>query len=144
MFSSDSYSRKTRISAHFLDAAPAEGDTVTVEGWLTYYDEKKKSWIPLENARVYIYLDGRELGNAETNSYGMFSFSFPVSFAAKHKLEVRFKGKAGYGVTSKTLEFQVLRREDKKRLGRLTRDIFLLILVMIFLLFLTIFFLKSF
>ncbi len=78
MFSSDSSSRKTRISAHFLDAAPAEDEVVTVEGWLTYYDEEKKSWLPLEKAQVSIYVDGREVGKADTNEYGMFSFAFPA------------------------------------------------------------------
>ncbi len=142
MYSSDSFSRKTRVSAHFVDAAPAEGDIVTVEGWVTFYDELKKSWIPMEKARVSIYLDGREIGEAETNEYGMFSFSFMTPFAGKHKLEVRFKGKLGYEVSSKSMEFQVLKKEEKKRLGRLARDILILIIALVFLMFLTIFMAK--
>jgi len=137
-------SRKTRISAHFLDAAPAEDEVVTVEGWLTYYDEEKKSWIPLERARVSIYVDGREIGKAETNEFGMFSFSFPAPYKGRHKLEVRFKGKAGYESSSKSLDFQVMEKEQKLKLGRLARDVFLLIIALIFLLFVAMFVTKMF
>ncbi|WP_456329996.1 hypothetical protein [Archaeoglobus sp.] len=144
MSSSSLSSRKTRISAHFLDAAPAEDDIVTVEGWLTYYDEEKKSWIPLEKAQVTIYVDGRELGKAETNEFGMFSFAFPAPYKGKHKLEVRFKGKAGYESSSKSLDFQVMEREQKLKLGRLARDVFLLIIALIFLLFVAMFVTKMF
>jgi len=132
-------SRKTRISAHFLDAAPAEDEIVTVEGWLTYYDEEKKSWIPLERAQVTIYVDGREVGKAETNEYGMFTFAFPAPYKGRHKLEVRFKGKAGYESSSKSLDFQVMEREQKLKLGRLARDVLLLIIALVFLLFVAIF-----
>lgn len=139
MFSSDSSSRKTRISAHFLDAAPAEDEVVTVEGWLTYYDEEKKSWVPLEKAQVSIYVDGREVGKADTNEYGMFSFAFPAPYRGRHKLEVRFKGKTGYESCSKSLDFQVMEREQKLKVGRLARDVLLLIIALIFLLFVAMF-----
>ncbi|AAB90587.1 MULTISPECIES: Ig-like domain repeat protein [Archaeoglobus] len=139
MSSSNLSSRKTRISAHFLDAAPAEDEIVTVEGWLTYYDEEKKSWIPLERAQVTIYVDGREVGKAETNEYGMFTFAFPAPYKGRHKLEVRFKGKAGYESSSKSLDFQVMEREQKLKLGRLARDVLLLIIALVFLLFVAIF-----
>ncbi len=142
MSSSNSSSRKTRISAHFLDAVPAEDEVVTVEGWLTYYDVEKKSWIPLGNAHVAIYVDGREVGKAETNEFGMFSFTFPAPYKGKHKLEVRFKGKAGYESSSKSLEFQVIEREQKLKLGKLARDVFLLIVALIFLLFVVVFITK--
>ncbi len=139
MFSSDLSSRKTRISAHFLDAAPAEGDVVTVEGWVTYYDEAEKSWKPLENAEVRFYLDGRELGETKTNSYGMYSFSFLAPHLGKHKVEVRVRKKPGYEASSKTIEFQVLKGEEKRRIGKLARDILILIIALIFLLFLALF-----
>uniref|UniRef100_A0A7C3ZRD1 Uncharacterized protein n=1 Tax=Archaeoglobus fulgidus TaxID=2234 RepID=A0A7C3ZRD1_ARCFL len=139
MSSSDLSSSKTRISAHFLDAAPAEDEFVTVEGWLTYYDEKKKSWIPLGKAHVSIYVDGKEIGKAETNEFGMFSFTFPAPYKGKHRLEVRFKGKAEYESSSKSLDFQVIEKEQKLKLGRLARDVFLLIIALVFLLFVVIF-----
>ncbi len=139
MFSSDLSFRKTRISAHFIDAAPAEGELVTVEGWVTYYDEVEKSWKPLENAEVRLYLDGRELGETRTNSYGMYSFSFLAPYIGKHKVEVRFKKRPGYEASSKTIEFQVLKGEEKRRIGRLARDIVILIIAALFLLFFTIF-----
>lgn len=142
MFSSDSFSHKTRVAAHFVDAAPAEGDMVTVEGWVTFYDEIKRSWIPLEGAKVSIYLDGREIGSSETNDYGMFSYTFMAPFAGKHKLEVRFKGKQGYEVSSKSMEFQVLKKEEKRRLGKLAKIIFVLIITLMFLMFLTVFIAK--
>lgn len=145
MFSSDLSSRKTRtrISAHFVDT-PVEGDLATVEGWVTFYDETKKSWIPMERAKIHIYLDGREIGEAETNNYGMYSYSFLAPSAGKHKLEVRFKGKekAGYEVSSKSLDFHVLKKEEKRRLGRALKTAFVLILVMIFLMLLTVFMAK--
>jgi len=140
MFSSDSLS-KTRISAHMLDAAPAEDDAVTVEGWLTYYDERRKSWQPMK-AEVSVYLDGREIGKAEANEYGMFSYTFPAPSMGKHKLEVRFKGKIGFEPSNKILEFQVIRREQKLRLWRLARDVLLLLIAISFLMFLLVFALK--
>ncbi len=144
MFSSDLSSRKTRISAHFIDAAPAEGELVTVEGWVTYYDEVEKSWKPLENAEVRVYLDGRELGETKTNSYGMYTFSFLAPYTGRHKVEVRLRKKPGYEASSKTIEFQVLKGEEKRRIGRLARNIVVLIIAAIFLLFLTLFAVRIF
>ncbi len=144
MFSSDLSSRKTRISAHFIDAAPAEGELVTVEGWVTYYDEVEKSWKPLENAEVRVYLDGRELGETKTNSYGMYTFSFLAPYTGRHKVEVRLRKKPGYEASSKTIEFQVLKGEEKRRIGRLARNIVVLIIAAIFLLFLTLFVVRIF
>jgi hypothetical protein len=137
-------SRRTRIAAHFLDAFPAENDVVTVEGWLTYYDEQKKSWIPMERAPVYIYVDGREVGSTETNHYGMFSFSFPAPYYGKHKLEVRFKGRPGFEVCRKALDFEVTKKEEKLRLGKLARVVLMLIIALIFLMFLAVFISKMF
>ena len=142
MFSSDLSSRKTRISAHFLDAAPSEGEIVTVEGWVTFYDESDKSWKPLGNAEVKIYLDGRELGDTRTNNYGMYSFSFPAPYVGRHKIEVRFRKRLGYEASSKSIEFQVLKGEEKRRIGRLARDIVILIIAALFVLFLTVFITK--
>lgn len=143
MFSSDLSSHKTkiRISAHFVDT-PVEGDLATVEGWVTFYDETKKSWLPMERAKVHIYLDEKEIGKAETNNYGMYSYSFLAPFAGKHKLEVRFKGEGEYEASSKSLDFRVLKKEEKRKLGRIAKTVFVLILIIIFLMLLTLFMAK--
>lgn len=142
MFSSDSFSRRTRVSAHFIDAAPAEGELVTVEGWVTSYDEKDKSWKPLARARVSVRVDGREVGVADTNEYGMFSVTFVAPSAGRHKLEVRFKGKPGYEMSNKSLEFQVLKREEKKRVGKMAKIVLIMIFVLIFIMILSVFIAK--
>ena len=98
----------------------------------------------MERSPVYIYVDSREVGSTETNQYGMFSFSFPAPYYGKHKLEVRFKGKPGYEVCRKSLEFQVVKKEEKLRLGRLARNILIILIALIFLMFLTVFISKMF
>ena len=141
MFSSDSFSRRTRVSAHFIDAAPAEGELVTVEGWVTSYDEKDKSWKPLARARVSVRVDGREVDVADTNEYGMFSVTFVAPSAGRHKLEVRFS-KPGYEMSNKSLEFQVLKREEKKRVGKMAKIVLIIIFVLIFIMILSVFIAK--
>ncbi len=141
MFSSDSSFRRTRVAAHLSDAAPAEVDVVAVEGWLTYYDESEKSWKPLKG-KLHVYIDGRHIGETESNSYGAFSLHFPAPSVGRHKIEVRFKGKFGYEPSSKSLEFQVIEPLEKERLGRLMRNAVLLIMLLIFVLLLSVFMAK--
>ncbi len=133
--------KRTRVAMHFIDATPVEDDVVTVEGWLTFYDEREKSWKPLRG-KLHFYLDGREIGDSESNNYGTFSFTFPAPPRGDHELEVRFKGKPDFEPSYKKMGFRVLEREEKSRIGRIARDAFLLIVFFIFVLILSLFFAK--
>ncbi len=141
MRSSDSSSRKTRVSVHLSDAAPAEGEIVSAEGWLTYYDEGEKSWKPLKG-KLHIYIDGVKVGESESNNYGMFSFPFTAPREGKHKLEVRFKGSPGYDSCYKSMDFQTVRYGEKKRLLRLVKIVFVLLLLLVILSLLSAFMVK--
>jgi len=126
---------------HLADAAPVEGELVTVEGWLTYYDEGEKSWKPLRG-KLHVYVDGVRVGETESNNYGMFSYSFPAPSEGKHKLEVRFKGKFGYEASYKVLDFQVIKIAEKRRIARVARVVAIALLVLVFLMVLSVFIAK--
>lgn len=130
---------KTRVSAHFIDAFVCEGDTVTLEGWLTFYDEENKEWKPLDG-KVRFYLDGKEIGEAEARA-GLFSFSFPSPCIGKHRIDVKFKA-PGYETSSRSLEFEVVKAEKKLSVMRLAKLAMILILLLIISLFLSIFVFK--
>jgi hypothetical protein len=132
---------KTRISAHLLDAFVSEGEKVTVEGWLTFYDEKEMTWKPLDGLLTF-YLNGREIGKAKAQ-YGLFSFTFPSPSVGKHKIEIKFK-EEGYESSYKSLFFEVVEKRKKERVSRVARLIFFLILFLCFILFLSIFLSKLF
>jgi hypothetical protein len=147
MSSSDSFSHefiqnhRTRVAMHFLDAAPIEDEPVTVEGWLTYYDEKDKSWKPLKG-KLSFYLDNRMIGESESNELGIFSFTFLAPVEGRHTIEARFKGKPGYEPSSKKMEFRVLKGEEKRRIMRIARNAMILILFFIFFLIFLMFYVK--
>jgi len=137
--SSSSSLFKTKISAHFLDAFVCEGEIVTVEGWLTFYDENEKEWKPLDG-KVKLYLDGKELGEAEARM-GAFSFNFPAPYLGKHRIDVKFKA-PGYETSAKSLEFEVVKAEKRAYVLRVARLAFLLIMLLVIVLFLSIFMAK--
>lgn len=132
---------KTRISAHLIDAFVSEGEKVTVEGWLTFYDEKEMSWKPLDGTLTF-YLDGREIGK-EKAQYGQFSFSFPSPSIGKHKIEIKFKTE-GYESSYKSLSFEVVEKRRKEMVARFAKIIFLLIFLLCLALFLSVFLAKLF
>ncbi|MEM0214948.1 MAG: hypothetical protein QXU31_02930 [Archaeoglobaceae archaeon] len=132
---------KTRISAHFVDAFVSEGEIVSVEGWLTFYDDKEKEWKPLDG-RIKFYLDGKEMGECEARM-GSFLFSFPSPSIGKHRIDLKFKA-PGYEPSYKSLDFEVVEREKKTSLIRLARMAFLLIMLLVVVLFLSIFIAKRF
>ncbi|MCS7130379.1 MAG: hypothetical protein NZ872_03060 [Archaeoglobaceae archaeon] len=140
MFSSSSLF-KTRISAHFLDAFVCEGELVTVEGWLTFYDEREKEWKPLDG-RIKFYLDGKEIGEAEAKA-GSFSFSFLSPYIGRHKLDMKFKA-PGYEPSYRSLDFEVVKAEKKSNVLRMARLAFILIMLLVIVLFLSIFIAKQF
>ncbi|MEM0204022.1 MAG: hypothetical protein QXO16_09010 [Archaeoglobaceae archaeon] len=131
---------KTKLSAHFVDAYIAEGEMVTVEGWLTYYDEEDKSWKPLDGEIVF-YLDGREIGSANAK-LGQFSFSFLSPSIGKHRIDLKFKAE-GYESSYKSLNFEVVEREKKRSLAKLAKVIFVLILLLCLSFFSIVFFLRA-
>ncbi|MEM0350687.1 MAG: hypothetical protein QXR27_05450 [Archaeoglobaceae archaeon] len=110
-----------------LDAFVVEGEKVTVEGWLTFYDENEKSWKPLDGILTF-YLDGREIGSTEAR-YGQFSYTFPSPVIGKHKIDIKFKAE-GYEMSHKSLSFEVVPMEKKKRIIRFAKIIFILILLL--------------
>lgn len=130
---------KTRLSAHFVNAYVAEGEIVTVEGWLTFYDEKEMTWKPLDGKVVY-YLDGRELGSANAK-LGQFSFSFPSPAIGKHRIDLKFKAE-GYEPSHKSLNFEVVEREKKRSVMRFAKIVFVLILLLCLGFFSTVFFFR--
>lgn len=132
---------KTRISAHFIDAFVSEGEIVTVEGWLTFYDEKEKEWKPLEGILKF-YLDGKELGESQAKM-GIFSFSFLSPYVGRHKIDIKFKAQ-GYEPSYKSLEFEVVKAEKKTQVRRVARIAFLMIMLLLIALFLSIFMAKQF
>lgn len=132
---------KTRISAHFADAFVCEGDIVTLEGWLTFYDDDSKEWKPLDG-KVRFYLDGREIGEAEAKA-GFFSFSFLSPSLGKHRIDMKFKA-LGYETSSKSLEFEVVKAERKLNVMRLAKVAMILVMLLIISLFLSIFMIKLF
>lgn len=137
--SSSSSLFKTRLSAHFLDAYVAEGDVVTVEGWLTYYDEVEKSWKPLDGEVVF-YLDGIKIGST-ISKLGQFSFSFPSPSVGRHKVELKFKAE-GYESSYKAISFEVVGKEKKRSLMRFAKFVFLLILLLSLSILASVFFVK--
>lgn len=131
---------KTKLSAHLVDAYIAEGEIVKVEGWLTYYDEREKSWKPLDGEIVF-YLNGVKIGSSNSK-LGQFSFSFPSPSIGKHRIDLKFKAE-GYEPSYKSLNFEVTERERKRKLMRFAKVIFVLILLISLTLISTVFFLKS-
>lgn len=131
---------KTKISAHFVDAFVAEGEIATIEGWLTFYDEKEKSWKPLDG-EVKFYLDGREVGKT-TSKMGQFKFSFLSPSIGKHRIDLKFKEK-GYEPSYKSLEFEVVKIEKKFKIVRFTKIAFILLLLICAASFISIFLLKQ-
>ncbi len=118
---------KTKLSAHFVDAYIAEGEIVTLEGWLTYYDEKDKSWKPLDG-EVSVYLNGVKIGSTNAK-LGQFSFNFPSPSIGKHRIDLKFKAE-GYEASYKSLSFEVTERERKRSLMRFAKIVFVLILLL--------------
>lgn len=137
MYSSSSLF-KTRISAHFVNAYLAEGEKVTIEGWLTFYDEKERTWKPLDG-KVVFYLDGKEIGSANA-ILGQFSFSFTSPVIGKHRIDIKFKAD-GYEPSYKSMSFEVVEGEKKRELLKFVKIIFVLILVFSLAILLTVFFL---
>ncbi|MEM1579083.1 MAG: hypothetical protein QXN34_02335 [Archaeoglobaceae archaeon] len=138
MYSSNSLF-KTKISAHFVDAFVAEGEVTSVEGWLTFYDEKEKSWKPLDG-ELKFYLDGREIGRASSKT-GQFKFSFLSPSIGKHRLDIKFKEK-GYEPSYKSLEFEVVKIEKKFKIVKFTKIVFILLLLICAAFFISVFLLK--
>ncbi len=122
--------KRTRIAAHFVDARPAVGETVVVNGKLSYYDENTKSWVPMRG-KLEFYLDGELIGTTASGNYGDFTFTFPAKKLGKRKLEIRFKGKYGFDPSYKVLEFKVVRFEEKKRVEKLVRKVFVALLAFV-------------
>jgi hypothetical protein len=137
--SSSNSSFKTRLSAHFADAFVCEGEKVTLEGWLTFYDEKEREWKPLDG-KVKVYLNGREIGEAEART-GLFSFSFPSPYIGKHRVDLKFKA-PGYESSSKSLEFEVVEVQKKMSVARLAKVVLILIMLLAILSFLSVFIIK--
>ncbi len=131
--------KKTRIAAHFADASPALGEVVIVNGKLSYYDENKKSWIPMRG-KLEFYLDGELIGTTASGNYGDFTFTFPAKKLGKRKLEIRFKGKYGFDPCYKVLEFKVVRPEEKRRVEKLVRNVFVALLAFVVVILLLVFF----
>jgi hypothetical protein len=142
MYSTGISSRRTRIAAHFNDT-PVEGEAVTVEGWLTYYDEDDKSWKPMKG-KIGFFVDNRPIGNTESNELGFFTFTLVSPAEGKHSLEVRFRGKEGYEPSTKKLEFRVLSREDRRRIMKFARNVFIILVFICLLMFLVVFIAKFF
>ncbi|MET1124643.1 MAG: hypothetical protein ABWW66_05195 [Archaeoglobaceae archaeon] len=138
MPSSSISSLRTRVSAHLSDAAPSEGDVVSVEGWLTFYDEEEKSWKPMKG-RLLVFLDGRKIGETEANDVGMFSFSFVAPSVGRHKVEVRFPSSGKFEGSTKVVEFRVITAREKLRVARIARIAAVLLLLLVFVLILSIF-----
>ncbi len=118
--------KRTRISAHLADT-PVEDGEVVVEGWLNYYDEEEKKWKPLK-AKIDFYLDERRIGETTSNEVGKFEFSFPSPYIGRHKVEIRFKGRHDLEPSYKLIEFNVLRKEEKRRLTKIAKGLFILVL----------------
>ncbi|MFN3383509.1 MAG: hypothetical protein ACK401_01270 [Archaeoglobaceae archaeon] len=131
---------KTKLSAHFVDAYIAEGEIVTLEGWLTYYDEKEKSWKPLDG-EVAVYLDGVKIGSTNAK-LGQFSFSFLSPSIGKHKIDLKFKAE-GYESSYKSLSFEVTEKERKRSLMKFAKIVFVLILLLCLSLFSIVFLLRA-
>ncbi len=127
---------KTRLSAHFIDSFVCEGEMVTVEGWLTFYDEKEKEWKPLDG-KVKFYLDGKEIGESEAKM-GSFSFSFLSPYIGRHRIDIKFKA-PGYEPSYKSLEFEVVKSEKKSQVMRVAKLIFVLIMLLVIFMILSIF-----
>lgn len=139
--SSSSSLFKTRVSAHLLDAFVSEGEIVTVEGWLTFYDEKEKEWKPLDG-KIKFYLNGKEIGEAEAK-LGTFSFSFPSPYVGKHRIDMKFKA-PGYEPSFRSLEFEVVQAKKKSSVLRLAKTAFILIMLLIAVLVISVFIAKRF
>ncbi|MEM2726769.1 MAG: hypothetical protein QXV61_00735 [Archaeoglobaceae archaeon] len=112
---------------------------VTVEGWLTFYDEKEKEWKPLDG-RIKFYLDGKEIGESDAKM-GSFSFSFLSPYIGKHKIDIKFKA-PGYESSYKSIDFEVVKAEKKSNVMRVARLAFILIMLLLIVLFLSIFIAK--
>ncbi len=143
MLSSDSSYTRTRVSAHLSNAAPVEGETTSVEGWLTYYCEEDKSWKPMKG-KVSVYLDGTKIGEAEANECGIYSFEFVAPYAGKHKLEVKFSGSERFEGSHKLLEFQSLTRKEFLKISKIMKIVALAVLLLILLSLLSVFLVKFF
>ncbi|OYT33787.1 hypothetical protein B6U96_14595 [Archaeoglobales archaeon ex4484_92] len=132
---------RTRIYAHFIDASPAEGEETGVEGGLQFYDVAGRSWKPLVGD-LHFFVDGRKIGVARTDGYGKFLFKFRAFGLGKHKFEIRYSGGRDYEPSTKSLEFKVVRKEEKSRLMILARNVAISFILLVVFLILVIFIVK--
>lgn len=138
---SSSNSLSTRISAHLIDAAPVEGETVSLEGWLTFYDEKDKKWVPLRG-KLNIFLNGVKIGECESDELGFFKFNFVAPTVGKHKVEVKFAGDEKFEGSYRSLNMQTLSVGEKKRVLRIAKIALIMIIFLIVICILTIYLTK--
>ncbi|MCS7121665.1 MAG: Ig-like domain-containing protein [Archaeoglobaceae archaeon] len=141
MFSTNSSSIKTRISAHLSDAAPIEGEMTSLEGWLTFYDEEKKIWKPLKG-KISVFLNGIKVGECESNELGAFSFSFKAPSIGKHKIDLKYSGYENYESSHRSLEIQTLSGIEKRRILKIAKVALFLIFILIIISLITIYLIK--
>ncbi|MCS7119330.1 MAG: hypothetical protein NZ894_04685 [Archaeoglobaceae archaeon] len=122
-----------------MDSFIAKGEKVVVEGYLTLYDEKEKRWKPLDS-EIFFYLDGKEIGFTKPN-FGKFSFKFLSPSLGRHRVDIKFEAE-GYEPSYKSIKFQVVESERKKKILRIAKLIFLFILLLCIFLLISIFIAK--
>jgi len=123
--------RKTRIAGlHFSDARPVVGEKVKIVGYLQWYDEETMRWVPAEHKKVKLLVDGVEVAETTTNTFG--EFTFEVSFTGEHEVEVVFEGTPLLEGCSVKKRVVAMSEDSRKRLMRLVR-IFAILITLILL-----------
>ncbi len=129
--------KKTRIAGlHVNDSKPTIGEDAIISGYIQFYDEKARRWVPLRTW-VRLYVDGTEVDRTPSKPNGSFEFRYSSSITGKKKVEVRFAGDDRFKPCKKEIVIEVITQEQKKRTERLAKMallIFFLLIVLVFLL----------
>ncbi len=122
--------KKTRIAGlHFSDARPVTGEKVRIAGYLQWYDEDTMRWIPAEHKKVKLLVDGVEVAETTTNTFG--EFVFETDFSGEHEVEVVFEGTPLMEGCSVKKRVVAMSENSKKRFLKMVKLFAVLIMLML-------------
>ncbi|GEM_PF-689083 len=114
---------KTRIAGLYAsNARPVTGETVTISGYLQWYDPELRRWEPLEGGDLKLLIDGVEVGNTRSGYGGFFAFTHVFKEAGKYTAEVRYGGTRKYEPSDpSSIVIKVMTEEQRRKIIKLLR-----------------------
>ncbi len=120
---------QTRIAGvHFSDARPAAGEKTKLIGYLQKYDEEAKTWIPAEHKKLKLLVNDEEVAETVTDANGRFEFELQFDKSGEYEVEVVFEGTQLLEGCSVAKKVVVMSENSKKKILRLAKIAFLIIL----------------